>query len=133
MVACAFGCGLPRRKRRSAWRGIATASVAGRQDMRLHDGRVYLTLGCNMECSIYAHGHLNLTLDRHPLRLVSTRRSLAAHRATGITVSISRVALAAVRSALRAHRHVEALISVEASTPGQPLRGYLVRVRLTYR
>jgi len=23
-----------------------TASVAGRQDMRLHDGRVYLMLGC---------------------------------------------------------------------------------------
>ena len=110
-----------------------TASVAPRQDLRLNARRIYLTVGCNMACSLYAHGHLNLTLDRHPLRLVSKRRSLAAHRATGITVSISRVALAAVRSALRAHRHVEALISVEASTPGQPLRGYLVRVRLTYR
>ena len=33
-----------------------TASVAPRQDMRLHDGRVYLTVGCNEVCAIYARG-----------------------------------------------------------------------------
>jgi phospholipase C len=110
-----------------------TASVAPRQDLRLNAGRIYLTVGCNMACSLCAHGHLSPTLGRRPLKLLSTRQALAGHRAIGISLSLSRIALAATRAALRAHRHVEALISVEASAHGQPLRGYLVRVRLTYR
>jgi phospholipase C len=110
-----------------------TSSVAPRQDLRLNAGRIYLMVGCNMACSVYAHGHLSLKRGRHTLRLLSTHKALTAHRTVGITVSLSRTALASVRSALRAHRHVEALISVEATAPGQPLRGYLVRVRLTYR
>jgi phospholipase C len=110
-----------------------TASVAPRQDLRLNDGRIYLTVGCNMACSLYAHGHLTMTLGRRRLELLSARRMLAGHRSAGITLSLSRNELAAARSALRAHRRVEALISVEIKTPGQPLRGYLVRVLLTYR
>jgi phospholipase C len=110
-----------------------TASVARRQDLRLNDGRIYLTVSCNMACSLYAHGHLNPTLGRRRLELRSARRALTAHRAVGIVLSLSRRALAAVRSALRAHRHVEALISVEVRAPGQALRAYFVRVRLTYR
>lgn len=110
-----------------------TASVAPRQDLRLNDGRIYLTVGCNLACSLYAHGHLSLTLGRRRLELVSARRALSAHRATGITLSLSRGDLTAARSALHARRHVEALISVEVSAPGQALHGYFVRVRLTYR
>jgi phospholipase C len=110
-----------------------TASVAPRQDLRLNDGRIYLMVACNMACSLYAHGHLNLTHGRRHLELLSTRKALAAHRAVGIAVSLSRGELAEVRSALRAHRHVEALISVEVGAPGEATRGYFVRVRLTYR
>jgi phospholipase C len=110
-----------------------TASVAPRQDLRLNDGRIYLTVGCNMACSLYAHGHLNLKLGHQRSELLGARKALPSHRATGITLSLTRSGLASARSALRAHRHLEALISVEVSAPGQPLRGYFVRVRLTYR
>jgi len=110
-----------------------TASVAPRQDLRLNDGRIYLTLGCNMACSLYAHGHLNLKFGHGRSELLGAHKALPGHRATGITLSLKRSGLAAARSALRAHRHLEALISVEVSSPGQPLRGYFVRVRLTYR
>ncbi len=109
-----------------------TASVAPRQDLRINHGRVYLMVGCNMECAIYAHGHLNLTHGRQHWELRATRASLVAHRSTGIALSLSRRELAVVRSALRAHRRVEALILVEARAPGQALHGYFVRVRLTY-
>ena len=37
--------------------------------MRLHDGRVYLLVGCNEACSIYAHGHLSLQRGRRHLGL----------------------------------------------------------------
>ncbi len=49
--------------------------------MRLHDGRVYLMLGCNMECSIYAHGHLNLMLGRRHLGLRGVLTTLTAGHA----------------------------------------------------
>jgi phospholipase C len=110
-----------------------TASVAPRQDLRMNDGRIYLMVGCNMSCSLYAHGHLSLTQRRRQLRLLSTGKALTAHRTVGVSVSLSRRVLAAVRAALRAHRRVEALISVEARAPREPLNGYFVRVRLTYR
>jgi phospholipase C len=110
-----------------------TASVAPRQDLRINDGRIYLMLGCNMECALYAHGHLNLMRGRRHWELRATRASLVAHRSAGIALSLSRRELAVVRAALRAHRRVEALISVEARAPGQALHGYFVRVRLTWR
>ncbi len=110
-----------------------TASVAPRQDLRINKGRIYLMVGCNMACSIYAHGHLNLMRGRRHWELRATRASLVAHRSAGIALSLSRRELAVVRAALRAHRRVEALISVEARAPGQALHGYFVRVRLTWR
>jgi phospholipase C len=110
-----------------------TASVAPRQDLRLNHGRIYLTVGCNLACSLYAHGHLNLTHGRAHLELLSTRAALVPDRALGVVLMLSRAALAQVRAALRDRRRVEALISVEVAAPGRALRGYLVRVHLTYR
>jgi phospholipase C len=110
-----------------------TASVAPRQNLRTNHGRIYLMVGCNMSCSLYAHGHLSLTQARRPLRLLSKHEALAAHRTVGISVSLSRRVLASVRAALRARRRIEALISVEARAPEQPLNGYFAPVRLTYR
>jgi phospholipase C len=110
-----------------------TASVAPRQDLRINHGRIYLMVGCSMNCSIYAHGHLNLKHGHQQWELRATRASLVAHRSAGISLSLSRRELAVVRSALRAHQHVEALILVEARALGQALHDYFVRVRLTYR
>jgi len=89
-----------------------TASVAPRQDLRINHGRIYLMVGCNMACSIYAHGHLNLTRGRRHLGLRLVRTSLTAHRTVGIALSLSRRNLSAVRRALSGHR------SVKASTVG---------------
>ena len=110
-----------------------TASVAPRQDLRLHRGRVYVTVGCNESCSTYAHGHLEPRLSHRELHLIGVHAQLAANHSERISLSLSHRALAAVRAALRAHRGVRALISVEASNAQGTRRGYLVRVRLTYR
>ena len=75
-----------------------TASVAGRQDMRLHDGRMYLLLGCNMECSVYAHGHLNLMRGRRHLGLRSVLTTLTAGHAIRIALSLSHANLSAVHA-----------------------------------
>jgi phospholipase C len=110
-----------------------TASVAGRQDMRLHDGRVYLLVGCNEACSIYAHGHLNLRRGRHHLGLRSVRTKLAADRTVRIALSLSHRNLSAVHRALREHRSVKAAIEVEATSSGGRREDYSVTVVLTWR
>jgi hypothetical protein len=75
-----------------------TASVARRQDLRLNHGRIYLMVGCNMACSVYAHGHLSLRRGRRHLGLRSVRKSFAAHRTVGILLSLSRRNLSAIRA-----------------------------------
>jgi phospholipase C len=110
-----------------------TASVAPRQDLRLNHGRVYLTVGCNMACSLYAHGHLSLRRGRNQLRLRSVRASLTAHRSAGIALSLSRRNLNAVRLALRRHRSVKAAIDVEVTATNGTRQGYFVNVVLTWR
>jgi len=109
-----------------------TASVAGRQDMRLHDGRVYLLLGCNMECSVYAHGHLNLLRGHRHLGLRSVLTTLEPGHAVRIALSLSHRNLSAVHRALREHRSVKAAIVVEARS-GAERQDYLVSVALTWR
>jgi len=109
------------------------ASVAPRQDLRLHGGSIYLTLGCNKACSLYAHGHLNLRSHRRHLRLIARRTALAASHAVRIALKLSRTNEAAVRRALQARRNVEALIAIDITAPGEARRSYLVKVVLTYR
>jgi len=58
--------------------------------MRLHHGRIYLLVGCNEACSIYARGHLNPRRGRRHLGLRSARTTLAAGRAVRIALSLSR-------------------------------------------
>jgi phospholipase C len=108
-----------------------TASVARRQDLRINHGRIYLMVGCNMACSIYAHGHLNLTRGRRHLGLRSARKSLAAHRTVGI--SLSRRNLNAARRALRRHHSVKASIEVQATAANGLRQNYQVSVILTWR
>jgi phospholipase C len=110
-----------------------TASVASRQDLRLNHGRIYLMVGCNLACSLYAHGHLNLLHHRRHLRLRSIRTSLAAHRTEGIKLSLSRSDLSAARRALHEHRSVKASIDVEATGTDGARQGYHVNVVLTWR
>jgi hypothetical protein len=110
-----------------------TASVAGRQNMRRNRGRIYLTVGCNMSCAIYAHGHLSLTRRGRHLRLRSATATLAANHAVRITLYISRSEGAALRRALRTGRKVEALIDVDAGAAGEAPKSYLVHVQLYYR
>ncbi len=109
-----------------------TASVAPRQDLRINDGRVYLMLGCNMECAIYAHGHLNLLRGRRHLGLQQKLVALAAHKAVGVAISMSKVNLAAVRRALSSHYPVKASLQVQAESGGER-QLYDVDVRLTWR
>ena len=110
-----------------------TASVAPRQDLRINHGRIYLMVGCNMVCSIYAHGHLNLKRGRRHLGLRPLRTSLAAHRTWGIVLSLSRRNLSAVRQALRKHRSVKASIEVQATGADGVRQNYEVSVVLTWR
>jgi phospholipase C len=110
-----------------------TTSVASRQDLRLNHGRIYLMVGCNMACSLYAHGHLNLLRDRRHLRLRGVRTSLAAHRTVGISLSLSRRNLTAAHRALSGHRSVKASIEVEVTGAGGLRQSYHVNVVLRWR
>ena len=108
-----------------------TASVARKENVRLRRGRLSLVVGCNVACSVYAHGHVSLTRHGQHLRLRSERLSLAAGHATRVELVLSRAALDAVRRALRRHA-VTAMIAVDA-TAGGTHQTYLVTVALSDR
>ena len=101
--------------------------------MRLHDGRVYLLVGCNEACSIYAHGHLSLQRGHRHLGLRSVRTKLAGDRIVRIGLSLSHSNLSAVHRALRGRRSVKAAIEVEATGAGGRREVYGVTVVLTWR
>jgi phospholipase C len=109
-----------------------TASVAAHQNLRVNRDRVYLMVGCNLACSLYAHGHLDVAHERRQPRLRSLRTTLAAGRTVGISLSLPGRALTAVRGALRRHRTIGVSIDVEV-TSADMLQGYHVNVALTSR
>jgi hypothetical protein len=86
-----------------------------------------------MTCSIYAHGHLNLTRDRRHLGLRGIRTSLVAYRTVGISLSLSRPNLAAVRHALDMRQTVKASIEVQGTAANGEHQTYPVTVTLTWR
>jgi len=100
--------------------------------MRLHDGRVYLTLGCNMECSVYAHGHLNLMRGRRHLGLRGVLTTLTAGHATRIALSLSHANLSAVHRALERGYPGKAAVEVQAGS-GDERQLYGVEVVLSWR
>jgi hypothetical protein len=102
------------------------------QAPRPHDGRVYLTLGCDMECSIYAHGHLNLLRGRRHLGLQSILSTLEPGHATRIALTLSHANLSVVHHALETGHSVRAKVEVEAASGAERQR-YDVDVRLTWR
>ena len=110
-----------------------TASVAREQDLRLNHGRIYLMVGCNIACSLYAQGHLNLLSGRRDLGLRGSLATLAAYRTVGISLSLSRTNLAQMRRALRAHHTVKAMIEVQSTGAGGLRKSYEVSVVLTWR
>jgi hypothetical protein len=106
--------------------------VAPVQDMRLHDGRVYLTLGCSLECSVYAHGHLNLMRGRRHLGLRPVLTTLEPGHAERIALSLSHANLSAVHHALERDHQVKAAVVVQAAS-GAERQVYSVVVQLTWR
>jgi hypothetical protein len=109
------------------------ASVARRQDMRLHRGRVYLTVECNLACSLLAHGHLSLLARGHRhFGLRSSQVTLTANHAVRIEPSLSPDTLEAVHDALQRRHSVTASIAVDITSTGQARQTYVVHVQLTY-
>jgi hypothetical protein len=100
--------------------------------MRLHDGRVFLTLGCDMECSVYAHGHLNLTRGRRHLGLRSVPRTSEPGHATRVALSLSHANLSALHHALEQGYPVKAAIQAHVQS-GRVRELYGVDVRLSWR
>jgi len=90
-------------------------------------------VGCNMACSLYAHGHLNLLRGHRHVSLRGVRRSLAAHKTVGIALSLSHRDLPAVRRALDRHRPVKASIEVEVAGADGLRQSYHVNVVLSWR
>ncbi len=110
-----------------------TASAAARQNVRRHHGRIYLMVGCNEACSLYAHGHLSLLRHGRHLQLTGARAALGANHTVRIALYLSRSTRAALRRAVRAGHRVEALIEVNVSAAGAVSKHYLVHVQLSYR
>ena len=98
----------------------------------MHDGRVYLLLGCNMECSVYALGHLNLMRHRRHLGLRGVLTTLTAGHATRIALSLSHANLSAVHRALEKSHPVKATVEVQAGSGGER-QLYGVEVVLSWR
>ena len=94
-----------------------TASVAPRQDLRLHQGRVYLQVGCDVACTLDAHGHLNLLRHRRHLGLRRVQTTLEPDHTVQIALALSPANLAAARRALGAHHTVKSSIEVQADPP----------------
>jgi phospholipase C len=109
------------------------ASVRPLQNMRIHRGRIYLTVGCNLACSVHAYGHLNVHQHHRRLRPHGARIAVAPHSASQIALSLSHHVLAAVRRALRHHHKVIATIAVVATDSSGERSDYLVHVKLVYR
>jgi phospholipase C len=109
------------------------ASVAPRQDLRLHHGRVYLQVSCNMACSLDARGHLNLTHRHRHLGLRRVRTMLMGGHDERIGLALSRRNLAAVRRTLHRGRAVTASIAVDATGIDGLRQSYSVSVVLSYR
>ncbi len=110
------------------------ASVAPRQNLRRQRGNVELTLSCNIRCSLFAYGHLNLRRHRRRhIGLRPVRRTLGAHMATELKLWLSPARIAAVRRALRLHRHVFARLTVAATGDEAQRQRYEVRVMLRWR
>ena len=107
-------------------------SVAPRQDLRLHHGRIYMIISCNMACALDAHGHLNLTRHRRHLGLRRVHTTVVGGRAERIGLTLSRSNLIVVRRALYDHRAVRALIVVDATGIDGLNQSYLVNVALSY-
>jgi phospholipase C len=103
-------------------------SVAGRQSLHSHRGRITFALGCNVACDVYIHGHLSLTQHRRRVELRSLRFGLAADHDLWVGITLSHAELAGVRSALRHHRSVDAIVKVDAT--GASDQSYLMHVRL---
>ena len=110
-----------------------TASVAPRQDMRLHRGRIYFFVSCNEMCSIYAYGHLNLIRHRRHIGLRSVKTKLIADHSERITVSLTHRDLSVVHYALLRRRSVKAAIEIEASGAAGRHQTYRVEVTLSWR
>jgi phospholipase C len=108
-------------------------SVAPRQNLRLHHGKVYLMVSCNMACSVDARGHLNLTRRHRRLGLRRVRTTLAGGHAERISLALSRSNLAAARRVLRRHRAVTASIIVDATGINELRQSYRISVTLSYR
>ncbi len=109
------------------------ASVAGLQNMRLNHGRVYLVLGCNVACSLFAQGQLSFADYHHKIRLRSVRVKLPADHAARISLLLSRGALAALRQTLRTGHEAQASITVDSRPPTEAPPAYQVHVRLSDR
>jgi phospholipase C len=110
-----------------------TTSVAPRQDLRLHHGRIYLVVGCNIACTLDAHGHVNLTRRHRHLGLRRVRKVLIGGSSERVALSFSRRNLAAVRRALRRGQAVKASITLDATAIDGLHQSYKVSVILSYR
>ncbi len=90
-------------------------SLARRQDLRLHHGRVSLVASCNMTCSLDAHGHLGLTYRHRHLGLRRVQTTLSGGRAKRINLALSRGNMTVLRRYLHRHIAVSASIAIEAA------------------
>jgi len=109
-----------------------TAAAAGRQDIRRHQNRVTLLLGCNKACSVFVHGHLTLLRHGQALHLRSQSRELAAGHSERVEMGFSPATLQALRSTLRS-RHVAAVIEADATSSSGARQRYVVQIGLGYR
>ena len=106
-------------------------SIARVQDMRLHDGRVEMLVGCNRACLLQARG--SVRVNGSTLALHGVRVGLTGAHALNLSLALAPAQLSRLRRTLGAGASAPSSLTLLASTPGQPERSYAAHVRLTYR
>ena len=95
------------------------ASVARVQSVGSQGRSVALTLGCNLDCAVFAHGYLRTSAGR--IELHSEVRSLRAHHSVRFLLGLSPAGVAAIA----AGRATSAVVQVDVAGPHRQHQRYL--------
>jgi hypothetical protein len=104
------------------------SSIARRETLRRRG--VSMLAGCDVGCTLYAHGHLNLRRRGRRIKLRPTRLALLAHHSQRLFLALRGADLRRARAVLRAGRAVRASLEVNATTANGQAQRYFVRISL---
>jgi len=109
---------------------LLTASVAEEQDLRMQNGRLRLTLGCNQSCLLDAQASVGPPEPANGAAQARAQAALSAGHSQTLELALSAAQLALAKDELRSGRTARARVTVTASGLDGARRSYVAEVRL---